>query len=485
MIHTFAYCKKEIGDIGKVTASRGPIITVEGLHDATVGEGVSFEHDAHGMILSVGENEVSVLSFSTSPLHGGELAARTGKPLLISAGEGMLGHTFNALGYTLDHRREKSWQTEALPIDVRPKDIASRKRVSRMMVTGIAAVDIMVPLGLGQRELILGDRRTGKTHFILKTLAAQVHEDHVGILALIGKTKTEVRQIVAKLQEMDIFDHCVVIAACADDGPGQITIAPFTAMAVAEYFRDQGKDSIVIFDDLTTHAQAYREVALRSDRFPGREAYPGDIFYLHARLLERAGNFHFDHKDVSITCLPVAHAPNGEMTGYIQTNLMSMTDGHLYFDTDLFFAGQRPAVNLFLSVSRVGRQTQTPLFRDIHGEVSRLLKKNQEAQRFLRFGPEMTEQVRDVVERSSAMDRIFRQVGTALIPLPVTAVLIAWIWTGRSADQDMCSKIIEAYTSHPTKKRFLDDMVSGSKTLMELVKRVNREWKKVDEMMSS
>lgn len=406
MIHSYKYCIEKNKEKGVVNQIKGPLVTVKGFSKAFVGESVTFENGEHGEILSIKDHTVEALVFTRNPINPNMKVGRSGEQLSISTGEGLLGHVINALGYTLDDRREDSVLSELRPIESKPKGVAERKRVDKFLETGVTVVDLVVPLGMGQRELVIGDRKTGKTSFLLQTVLSQARKEVVCIYTLIGKRKSEVKEVYDFLNKNDVLKYSIIVAASAEDSPGEIYIAPMTAMTLAEYFRDQGKDTLVIFDDLTTHAKYYREISLIGGRFPGRESYPGDIFYLHSKLLERAGNF----KEASITCLPVAEAPAGDITGYIQTNLMSMTDGHIYFDQELFFKGVRPAVNVFLSVTRVGKQTQTQESRELGREILSLLKKNEQMARFLRFGPEVTDQVKDILKKGKMISTLFNQM---------------------------------------------------------------------------
>lgn len=405
MIHSFKYCSKKFKDLGKIEQIKGSLVTVSGFEGACIGEAVTFENGEHGEVFTIKENLVEVLVFSRNQIRPDEKIARSGEALSISAGEGLLGHAINSLGYTLDDKREDSIIEKLLPIEVKPVGITDRKRVNKFLETGVTVVDLVVPLGMGQRELIIGDRKTGKTSFLLQTVLSQTQKEVICIYCLIGKRRSEAKEIYSFLKEKKVMDYCIIVSASADESPGEVYVAPFTAMTLAEYFKDQGKDVLLILDDLTTHAKYYREISLTAGRFPGRESYPGDIFYIHSKLLERAGNF----EKASITCLPVAEAPAGDITGYIQTNLMGITDGHIYFDSDLFFKGIRPAVNVFLSVTRVGKQTQIAEIRNVGKDLLILMKQVEEMARYLRFGSEVTPQVQAILEKGEKLTDLFNQ----------------------------------------------------------------------------
>lgn len=406
MIHSYKYCINKNKEVGSVYETRGPLLMVSGFEKAVVGEGVTFETGQHGEILSIKKDLVEVVVFSRTPISSGTKVGRTGMQLSVSVGEGLLGHVVDALGYTLDKRHEDSVISESRPVESRAGGITTRKRVDKFLETGVSIVDLVIPLGLGQRELVIGDRKTGKTSFLLQSVLSQAKKDRVCIYAMVGKKKSEIKEIYTFLKNNKVLDRTIVVAASAEDSPGENYIAPFTAMTIAEYFKDQGTDTLVILDDLTAHAKYYREISLVGGRFPGRESYPGDIFYLHSKLLERAGNF----TKASITCFPVAESAAGDITGYIQTNLMSMTDGHLFFDSDLFFKGVRPSVNPFLSVTRVGKQTQDERMRGVTSQVLTLMKQNEEMARFLRFGPEVTQKVSETLRRGGNLATFFNQL---------------------------------------------------------------------------
>lgn len=409
MIHSFDFASKNVKDVGKVTAVNATLVKIEGFAGGVIGEGISFETGVHGRIISIHLDTCEAVVFSNEPVKVGSLAARTGEPLSISVGGGLLTHVITPLGYVIDERRQISKPPESREIDVKPQGIATRKKVSKFLLTGVPIVDLMVPVGEGQRELVIGNRKCGKTFFILSTLITQARLGKICVLGLIAKKKAEVKKIERILEEEKVIGNCVIVASFASDSPGEVYLTPYSAMTVAEYFRDQGKDVLVTLDDMTTHAKYYRERSLLAGMFPGRESYPGDIFHIQSKLLERAGNFIVGDKTVSITCLPVAETLEADLTGYIQTNLMSMTDGHIFFDSDLFFRGIRPAVNIFLSVTRVGHQTQPKALKELSQQVLRLLKKMQEFERFLRFGPEVTDTVKETMNRGEKIWKFFKK----------------------------------------------------------------------------
>lgn len=467
MIHSYKYSVSNNKEVGLVTSIHGSIVEVKGISSVACGEGIAFESGEHGMVMSFNRGLVEVLVLSRFPLKPQTKAAKTGSMITVSCGEGILGHTLDAFGYAKDERREKSDYPETRRILIGALGMEKRQEIKEFFPTGVSIVDLMVPIGRGQRELVIGDRKTGKTQFLLQTILTQTQAGKICIVGLIGKKKEEVKKIEEFLKARGVMDRCVIVAADSHDSPGEIFLAPYTAMTYAEYFRDKATDVLLVLDDLTTHAKYYRELSLLGRKFPGRESYPGDIFYMQSSLLERAGNFLIDGKPSSITCLPVAESQAGDITGYIQTNLMSMTDGHIYFDSDIFFKGVRPAVNIFMSVTRVGRQTQTTLARDVEGKVMVLLKKHEALQRFLRFGPEMTEEVQNTLKLGESINKFFNQTQIDPILPNVQIILLSLIWLGLWNGKG-AALFSKAYEVDPKLQKRIDTLVNGSSTFDEL-----------------
>lgn len=477
MIHSFEYCLKHVGQVGTVTEVNDFLVKVEGLTNAKIAEGVTFENELHGRVLSIAKGEALVLILSRETITQGMKAARTGAPLSISVGEGLLGHMIDTLGHSLTDRRKKSREPQKRAVEAYPVGISDRRRISTFFETGVAVVDLLIPIGLGQRELIIGDRKIGKTHFLLQVMLSQARLGTICIYCAIGKNKSETKAVDDFLAKNQILNTCVIVAADSYASPGEIYLAPYTAMTLAEYFRDLGRDVLVILDDLTTHAKYYREIGLLAEQLPGRESYPADIFHVQAKLLERAGNFliHSNDKnskrETSITCLPVAETIGGDISGYIQTNIMSMTDGHLYFDTEEYVSGRRPPINIFLSVTRVGRQTQPLLFQTLGIELVKLLKQYEYTKRFLRFETELSNQARQILTRGRDLMDFFEQIGNFLIPSSVQAFVVALIYLGRY-DKVKTKDFVSLYGKNSSFKKELDHMVSEAKTVKEFSQKV-------------
>jgi F-type H+/Na+-transporting ATPase subunit alpha len=476
MIHSFKYAKEKIGQVGEVIKTSRSLAQVTDLSGAVLGEGVSFENGEHGMVSRLDKDSAEVMVFSQLPVPIGEKVARTGEMLKISVGEGMLGDTFDALGHISGGEKDPSTHTANMPLESTAPGIDQRAEITQFLSTGTTVVDLVMPLGQGQRELVLGDQKTGKTHFVLQTVIAQAKLGVVCVLGLIGKEKSEIKRIEQLLESTGVRDKCIIIAEPARSTASRLTMVPFTAMTVAEYWKGQGQDSLVILDDLSHHAVRYREMKLLGDAFPGRDSYPNDIFYLHARLLERAGNFMVKDKPVSITCLPVLSTVDGDISGYIETNIMSMTDGHLFFDQNLFFDGVRPAVNVFLSVTRVGRQTQTKLAKQVSQTILTIMTEYGELKRFLRFGAELTDKVKESIRLAHGVREMFKQTGKVSILPDVQIYLVGYLWSGKwdgMQAEELASKIQD---SKELLKQ-VSNVVKDSKDFSSLVTTIKKQKK--------
>ncbi len=371
MAEAFETYLNSTSEFGTVTQVHYPMISIEGLPKAHPFETLIFEDGQMGQVFDMEYDLLHALVFSPEPIHIGSKVTRTNQTLSIPVGDTLRGSTIDPLGRPT--RLTKVFTTRNSQREIFTETIGMNGRVSvnKPFLTGITKVDLLIPLGRGQRELILGDAKTGKTNFLLNTLVNQVKsENTIGVYAAIGKKTSEIKYLETFFENQGIAQKIILVSATSADPTSLIYLAPYSAMAIAEYFRDAGQHSVVILDDMTTHAQRYREISLLSRRFPGRESYPGDIFYAHASLVERAGNFkHETASEVSITCLPVASTVEGDIAGYISTNLISMTDGHVFFDTEIYNKGERPAINIPLSVTRVGRKTQSALVRRVNREI--------------------------------------------------------------------------------------------------------------------
>lgn len=474
----FNHYLQKIGEIGFVERVVSSLIYTDGLPGAKPDELVVAESGDLGVVTALRDSGLEILSLSKNPIRVGMRLARTDRVIEVPVGKGLLGKIINPLGHSLDPSRPVPPLEESRPIDTIPSGINVRSRIKRSCETGVAMVDFLVPLGKGQRELIIGDQKTGKTRFLLRALLAQVKEGAVGIYAMIGKGQMTIKEIERFLEEMRILDKVILVVSSADDPAGVIYLTPYAAMAIAEYFRDLGRDVLLVLDDLTVHAKIYREIALLGRRYPGRNSYPGDIFYTHARLLERAGNFVTPRGESSITCLPVVEALQGDLTGYIQTNTMSMTDGHILFDRLLFAEGRRPAVDPFLSVTRVGFQTQSALKLEIGRTLLAFLRSVEKLHNFTSFGSELGEHIKRALHKEERILKFFDQTVYDHLPSSLQLFLFGMVWSERWVDNTpqeigrQIQKIIYSYQTRPEIQRNVGLAVSDVKTIAGLLERV-------------
>jgi F-type H+-transporting ATPase subunit alpha len=475
----FNYYLNSIGEIGYVEQTTSSIIYASGLPGVKPGELVLFENGQLGETLSLSHHAIEILVFSKDGLTLGTKIVRTNDLLKIPVGIELLGKIIDPLGNNLEEslpvRRPKMLRA----IVASPSGITSRKAIKRHLATGVPVVDLVLPLGYGQKQLVIGDRKTGKTDFLLQAILTQAKLGNICIYAAIGKRKFDIIKLKDVFAKYQILDRVVIVASGSQDPIGMIYLTPYSAMTISEYFRDQGFDVLLVLDDLSTHAKFYRELALLGKRFPGRSSYPGDIFYTHASLLERAGNFATPKGERAITCLPVAETIEGDLSGYIQTNLMSMTDGHLYFDLDLFAKGRRPAINPFLSVTRVGRQTQSNLERQINREILSFLTLFEKMQRFAHFGAELNETIKATLSVGEELTKFFQQPPSTIIPIHVQILLFCLLWISvvqkRSPSeayeklQDL-EKIVKLYEGNQDFRKKLDTIIQTTESFNDLLR---------------
>ncbi|MGI5828233.1 MAG: hypothetical protein ACOX6V_04425 [Patescibacteria group bacterium] len=467
---------KTSNEYGLVANITHPIAVVDGLPGATPGELVVFESGEVGQILSLHNKQIEVLLFSRKPVRVGSKLTRTDTRLSVPVGEKLLGMTINPLGETLTNGKTPPFFKEQRDIDIVPPKITQRQRITSSFLTGVGVIDLLLPLGKGQRELVVGDRKTGKTSFLLTTILKQVQEGTIVVYAAIGKQLSDIKKLKTFFEKEKVSESIVLVAASTNESPSLIYLTPFTAMTIAEYFRDQGRDVAVIFDDLSTHAKFYRQIALIAKRFPGRESYPGDVFYTHARLLERAGNFTHPQKgEVAITCLPIAETVEANLTNYIVSNLISITDGHILFDFSIFSQGRRPAVNVPLSVTRVGKQTQDSVRRDLTRTLLAFLTQYERAKSFTHFGTELTDEIKSMLKRGKELSQILDQPTTQVIPITIAVIFAAMIWKGMLTEFDeatidkLMSTLIAKYEKDEKTKKFLDNLVDKENVKQSLL----------------
>ena len=379
----------EMKETGTVILVGDGIARVYGLRECMASELLEFEDGSFGMAQNLETETVSVALLSnTNNIREGSVVRRTGRVLSVPVGEALLGRVVNALGAPIDGKGPIA-STETRPIESEAPGIIERKSVSVPLQTGIKAIDSMIPIGRGQRELIIGDRQTGKTEIAIDTIINQRNSDVICIYVAIGQKNSSVVQLVNELTRTGAMEYTIVVSASASESAPLQYVAPYSGCAMAEYFREQGKDVLIIYDDLSKHAVAYRALSLLIRRPPGREAYPGDVFYLHSRLLERAACVAPEYGGGSITALPIIETQAGDVSAYIPTNVISITDGQIFLETELFHAGIMPAINPGISVSRVGGSAQLKAMKKVSGELKLLYSQYRELQSFAQFGSDL------------------------------------------------------------------------------------------------
>ena len=464
---------EKTGEVGYVKKVFRSICFVEGLPGLHLRETVAFENGALGLAFSLNENYAEIILLSNSSPIVGESVARTAHYASIGLGDYLLGSVIDPLGYIFSSKQELKIE-KSERIDREPISILGRREITQPFYTGVKLIDIAVPLGKGQRELVIGERKTGKSFFLNHIITNQVKNGVICIYAAIGKRQQDLDIFLNNMLELGISSSIVSVISGAADTPGKIYLTPYTAMTIAEYFRDKGKDVLVILDDMTSHASYYRELSLEAKRFPGRSSYPGDIFYAHARIMERAGNF----EKGSITCIPVADTVMGDLSGYIQTNLMSMTDGHIYFDIDRYNQGLRPAVNPFLSVTRVGLQAQSPIVKDVSRQVGSFLVKLESMKDLMHFGAEAGDQVKQTISLGDKLMAIFHQDTRETFPINLTLYLIALIWGGYGKESQLhqveeeYAQIYKKYLSDQNFSGEIDKMIMATPSFADLVSKI-------------
>lgn len=401
--------KTSIQEVGTVIQAGDGIATIYGLSKAMYGELVTFETGVEGIVQSLEEKTVGVVLLgSDRGIIEGSRVTRSGQKAGVPVGEAMIGRVVNALGMPIDGRGPIE-TTEKRPIENPAPGVIDRKSVTVPMATGILAIDAMFPIGRGQRELIIGDRQTGKTSIAVDTILNQKGGDVICIYVAIGQKSSTVAQLVSTLQKHDAMDYTIVVSASASDLAPLQYIAPYAGTAMAEYFMYKGRDVLIVYDDLSKHAVAYRAMSLLLKRPPGREAYPGDVFYLHSRLLERSSRLDDAHGGGSITALPIIETLAGDVSAYIPTNVISITDGQIFLESELFFSGVRPAVNVGLSVSRVGGAAQTKALKKASGTLRIDLAQYREMEVFTQFSSDLDDSTKELLDYGDRLIEMLKQ----------------------------------------------------------------------------
>ncbi len=402
---------KEVHEVGVGTVLQvgDGIARIYGLEDVMASELVEFPEGTMGMVLNLEEDNVGVVIMgATEGIKEGDTVKRTGRIIDVPVGEALLGRVVNALGEPIDNKGPIVTDKRRL-VETKAPGVVERQPVNQSLATGLKAIDSMIPIGRGQRELIIGDRQTGKTAIAVDTVLNQKGKDVQCIYVAIGQKLSTVAAIVEVLEKHGAMEYTTIVCATAGENAALQYIAPYSGCAMGEYFRDNGKHALVIYDDLSKHAQAYRQVSLLLRRPPGREAYPGDIFYLHARLLERAAKLSDDLGAGSLTALPIIETQAGDVSAYIPTNVISITDGQIYLESDLFYSGIRPAVNVGVSVSRVGSKAQTKAMKKVAGQLKLDLARYWELQAFAQFATDLDKFTQAQLNRGSKIVEVLKQ----------------------------------------------------------------------------
>ncbi|MCB0271709.1 MAG: F0F1 ATP synthase subunit alpha [Bdellovibrionales bacterium] len=471
--------RMEISEKGTVVSVGDGIARIYGLENVMAGELLSFPHGVYGIALNLEENNVgATLLGNDIAIKEGDTVERTGKIAEVPVGEELVGRVVNALGIPVDGKGEiKSAKTSR--IEVKAPGIVTRKSVHEPLQTGIKAIDAMVPIGRGQRELIIGDRQTGKTAVAIDTIINQKGQGVYCIYVAIGQKQSTVAQVVDKLNRFGAMEYTTVVAANASESAPMQFLAPYAGVSIGEYFRDNGKHALIIYDDLSKHAVAYRQLSLLLRRPPGREAYPGDVFYVHSRLLERAAKLNDDLGGGSLTALPIIETQAGDVSAYVPTNVISITDGQIYLESDLFYSGVRPAINVGLSVSRVGGSAQIKAMKKVAGTLRLELAQYRELAAFSQFSSDLDQATQKQLARGKRLVEVLKQGQYAPYPVEKQIVTIyAAInghldayetWALKQFEDELLSHIDEKHPEIFRQIREEKEMTDTLKTSLEKV----------------
>ncbi|MCB1232894.1 MAG: F0F1 ATP synthase subunit alpha [Verrucomicrobiae bacterium] len=470
-------------NVGVVREIGDGVAKVEGLSDVMLNEMIEFPGGLYGLALNLEETEVGcVLLGEGLDIKEGDEVRTTGKLLQVPVGKAMLGRVVNALGQPIDGKGDISAE-DSYPVEKIAPGIIPRQSVSQPVQTGIMAVDAMIPIGRGQRELIIGDRATGKTTIAVDTIISQANQNRAAeegrlkdhrplycIYVAVGQKLSNVARTISTLEEAGAMDYTVVVSASASDTATNQYLAPYAGCAMGEWFMDNGMDALIVFDDLSKHAVAYRQVSLVLRRPSGREAYPGDVFYLHSRLLERSARLNEKNGGGSLTALPIIETQAGDVSAYIPTNVISITDGQIYLETDLFYQGIRPAISVGLSVSRVGSAAQTKAIKKVSGTTKLDLAQFREMQAFAQFGSDLDDKTKKLIERGQRIVELFKQPQYSPLPLEVQVAQLYAMQNGYFDDVAVdkvkdCQEKLQEYLT--TRKDALMAKISEEKALTD------------------
>src|SRR5437763_1916529 len=454
----------DVAEVGSIISVGDGIARLHGVDNAMAGEMLEFPHGVFGIALNLEEESVgAVLLGEFNEIKEGDLVKRTGRIISVPVGDELLGRVVNSLGQPVDGKGPIV-SKQFSPIERRAPGVVDRQPVREPLQTGLKAIDSMVPIGRGQRELIIGDRQTGKTAIAVDTIINQKDKDVVCIYCAIGQKQSTIAQVVRTLEEADALRYSIIVAAAAADPAPLLYVSPYSACAMGEFFRDSGRHALCVYDDLSKHAQAYREISLLLRRPPGREAYPGDVFYLHSRLLERAAKLRPELGGGSLTALPVIETQAGDLSAYIPTNVISITDGQIFLESDLFNQGVRPAINVGNSVSRVGGSAQIKAMRQVAGSLRLDLAQYRELAAFAQFGSDLDKATQAQLNRGARLVEILKQ--PQYEPVPVERQ-VALVYAGTNGNLDNVA-LTDVRAFEVELYKFIETRHSGAlKTLAE------------------
>ncbi len=478
--------KKEVQveEVGTVIQIGDGIARMTGLDKCQAMEMLEFPGGTYGLALNLEEETVGAIILGEyKHIKEGDEVKRTGKIMSVPVGESLVGRVVNAIGEPIDGAGELKTK-EFYPVERVAPGVMTRQPVDTPVQTGIKAIDALIPVGRGQRELIIGDRQTGKTAVAVDTIINQKGQDMICIYVAVGQKESKVARLVAKLKETGAMDYSIVVSAGASEPAPMSYLAPYAGVAMAEYFADRGKDVLVVYDDLTKQAWAYREMSLLLRRPPGREAYPGDVFYLHSRLLERACNLNEENGGGSITALPIIETQAGDISAYVPTNVISITDGQIFLETDLFYRGIRPALNVGLSVSRVGGAAQTKPMKKVVGSMKLSLAQFRELEAFAQFASDLDPETKKQIDRGSRLTELLKQGQFAPLAVEKQVISIFAASNGYFDDVEVSEvketeeKLLNFFEK--SKGNVLEKIASGdwSDETQTAIKEGVEEWKK-------
>ncbi|MDD3190652.1 MAG: F0F1 ATP synthase subunit alpha [Candidatus Pacebacteria bacterium] len=449
--------------IGKVIKVGDGVATLSGLGEAMSGELLEFPNGVYGVALNLDEDGIGAMIMGDfRKVKEGQTVKSTGRILEVPVGEAMIGRVVNALGEPLDGEGEVKTD-KFYPVEKIAPRVITRKSVDTPLQTGIKAIDSMIPIGKGQRELIIGDRQIGKTAIAIDTIINQKGKNVVCIYVAIGQKESKIAKIVARLKEAGAMEHTIVVLAGSSDPAAMSYIAPYAGCAMGEYFMDKGQDALIIYDDLTKHAQAYRQISLILRRPPGREAYPGDVFYLHSRLLERAAKLDEKYGGGSLTALPIIETQAGDVSAYIPTNVISITDGQIFLETDAFYQGIRPAINPGISVSRVGSAAQTKAMKKVAGKLRLDLAQYRELAAFAQFASDLDPETKERIERGKRLTEVLKQKQYSPLSVPEQVIIIFATINGYLDE-------VKVEEVQKFEGEFLEFMNEGKKGILDAIK---------------